>query len=121
MSDPLDRKKLFLEGPIGKALFRLALPIILGNLLQTGYQLTDAFWVCRLGASAVAAVSVSFPVTFLVIALGSGLAIAGATLTAQYTGAGRQDMVNPHHPQYGLGIVANHRIRFGGLRGRRRW
>jgi putative MATE family efflux protein len=72
----------------------LAVPIILGNVLQTGYQLTDAFWVGRLGAAAVAAVSVSFPVTFLVIALGSGLAMAGATLSAQYMGAGRQDMVN---------------------------
>ncbi|PQO30415.1 MATE family efflux transporter [Bremerella cremea] len=89
-----DRQKLFLEGPIGVALFRLAVPIILANVLQTGYQLTDAFWVGRLGASAVAAVSVSFPVTFLVIALGSGLGIAGATLSAQYMGAGRQDMVN---------------------------
>src|SRR5882757_1816582 len=91
---PTDRQKLFLEGKIGTALTRLAIPIILGNLLQTGYQLTDAFWVGRLGASAVAAVSVSFPLTFLVIALGSGLAIAGATLSAQYMGAGRQDMVN---------------------------
>src|SRR5271163_4408776 len=91
---PNDRQKLFLAGPIGTALIRLAIPIILGNLLQTGYQLTDAFWVGRLGAAAVAAVSVSFPVTFLVIALGSGLAMAGATLSAQYMGAGRQDMVN---------------------------
>jgi len=89
-----DRKTLFLKGPISRALITLAVPIILGNLLQTGYQLTDAFWVGRLGASAVAAVSISFPVTFLVIALGSGLALAGATLTAQYMGAGRQDMVN---------------------------
>jgi putative MATE family efflux protein len=71
-----------------------AIPIILGNALQSGYQLTDAFWVGRLGASAVAAVAVSFPVTFLVIALGAGLAMAGATLIAQYMGAGRQDMVN---------------------------
>jgi putative MATE family efflux protein len=91
---PYDRQKLFLEGKIGTALIRLAIPIILGNLLQTGYQLTDAFWVGRLGAAAVAAVSVSFPLTFLVIALGSGLAMAGATLSAQYMGAGRQDMVN---------------------------
>ncbi|HJT06164.1 MAG TPA: MATE family efflux transporter [Stellaceae bacterium] len=91
---PSERQRLFLEGPIGRALLRLAVPIILGNLLQTGYQLTDAFWVGRLGAAAVAAVSVSFPVTFLVIALGAGLAIAGATLSAQYMGAGRQDMVN---------------------------
>jgi putative MATE family efflux protein len=89
-----DRQKLFLEGPIGAALIRLAIPITLGNLLQTGYQLTDAFWVGRLGAAAVAAVSISFPVTFLVIALGAGLGIAGATLSAQYMGAGRQDMVN---------------------------
>jgi putative MATE family efflux protein len=89
-----DKQKIFLEGPIGIALTRLAIPIILGNLLQTGYQLTDAFWVGRLGAAAVASVSVSFPVTFLVIALGSGLAMAGATLSAQYMGAGRQDMVN---------------------------
>jgi putative MATE family efflux protein len=89
-----DSQTLFLEGPIGTALLRLAIPIVLGNILQTGYQLTDAFWVGRLGAAAVAAVSVSFPLTFLVIALGAGLAMAGATLSAQYMGAGRQDMVN---------------------------
>jgi putative MATE family efflux protein len=88
------RQQLFLQGPITRALLTLAIPIILANILQTGYQMTDAFWVGRLGASAVAAISVSFPVTFLVIALGSGLAMAGATLSAQYMGAGRQDMVN---------------------------
>jgi putative MATE family efflux protein len=90
----LARRRLFLEGSIPRALWSLAVPIILGNVIQTGYQLTDAFWVGRLGASAVAAVSVSFPVTFLVIAMGSGLAMAGAVLTAQYVGAGRQDMVD---------------------------
>jgi putative MATE family efflux protein len=87
-------QRSFLEGSIVAALARLALPMMLGNLLQTGYQLTDAFWVGRLGAAAVAAVSVSFPVMFLVIAAGAGLGIAGATLSAQYMGAGRQDMVN---------------------------
>src|ERR1700686_3365372 len=91
---PDHRQKLFLEGPIGTALIRLAIPITLGNLLQTGYQLTDAFWVGRLGAAAVAAVSVSFPVMFLVFATGAGLPMAGAPLSAQYMGAGRQDMVN---------------------------
>jgi putative MATE family efflux protein len=91
---PSDRQKPFLEGPLGRALIRLAIPITLSNLLQTGYQLTDAFWVGRLGAAAVAAVSISFPVSFLVIALGAGFGIAGATLSAQYMGAGRRDMVN---------------------------
>src|SRR5471030_3268837 len=94
MASAASHQNLFLEGPIGKAIFQLAVPIIAGNVLQTCYQLTDAFWVGRLGAVAVAAVSISFPVTFLVIALGAGLAMAGAILSAQYMGAGRQDMVN---------------------------
>ena len=83
-----------LEGPILRALLKLAVPIVLANVLQTGYQLTDAFWVGRLGTAAVAAVSVSFPITFLMIAIGGGLGVAGATLTAQYFGAGDQAMVN---------------------------
>lgn len=89
-------------------------PIIFSNILQTGYQVTDAFWVGRLGASAVAAVSVSFPVTFLVIALGPGLAMAGATLTAQYMGAGRQDMVN-HVAGQTMIMVAVTSVILGGL------
>lgn len=108
------RQQLFLEGPIPRALLTLALPIILANILQTGYQLTDAFWVGRLGAASVAAISVSFPVTFLVIALGSGLAMAGATLSAQYMGAGRQDMVNHVAAQTMLMVVITSVI-FGGL------
>lgn len=92
MHDP--RHQLFTQGPILRALVTLAVPITLANILQTTYQMTDAFWVGRLGATAVAAVSISFPVTFLVIALGSGLAMAGATLSAQYMGAKRYVMVN---------------------------
>ena len=36
------------EGPISLALVRLSVPIILANILQTAYQLTDTFWVGRL-------------------------------------------------------------------------
>lgn len=72
----------------------LSLPIIGVNLLQTGYQLVDAFWVGRLGVNAVAAVSVSFPINFLLISLSSGFAFAGAILVAQYAGAKNIQMVN---------------------------
>lgn len=95
-----------LEGPIVPSLLRLAVPIVLGNILQTGYQLTDAFWVGRLGASAVAAVSISFPITFLMIAMGAGLAVAGSTLVAQYAGARDQAMVDHVAAQTLLMVVA---------------
>jgi putative MATE family efflux protein len=82
-----------LEGSILKSLLTLAIPIVLANVLQSAYQIIDAFWVGRLGGAAVAAVSISFPVMFLMIALGMGLAMAGSTLTAQYRGAGDDTMV----------------------------
>ncbi len=72
--------------PIMKTLLMLSVPIIFANILQTAYQLTDTFWVGRLGADAVAAVSISFPVIFLLVSLGGGLAIAGTILIAQYKG-----------------------------------
>jgi MATE family, multidrug efflux pump len=74
------------EGPIWIALLRLSVPIIASNILQVGYQLTDTFWVGRLSAAAVAAVSLSFPISFLCISLGGGLPIAGTVLIAQYRG-----------------------------------
>lgn len=82
------------EGNILKTLVTLSLPIIGANLLQTGYQLVDAFWVGRLGANAVAAVSVSYPVNFLMISLSSGFAFAGTILVAQYAGVKNLKMVN---------------------------
>ena len=83
-----------LEGPILISLLTLAVPIVLANILQSLYQLTDAFWVGRLGGSAVAAVSVSFPVIFLMIAIGGGFAVAGSILIAQYVGAKNEKMVS---------------------------
>ena len=91
---PSARSKAYLEGPILKSLLMLALPIIFANVLQSAYQLIDAFWVGRLGDAAIAAVSVSFPVIFLTIAIGSGLGIAGSILIAQYFGARNEQMVN---------------------------
>jgi len=90
----MQKKNQLLEGPVISSILRLAIPIVIANILQAGYQLTDAFWVGRLGGNAVAAVSVSTPVVFLTIALGAGLAIAGSILIAQYVGARNFAMVN---------------------------
>ncbi|MEJ2187293.1 MAG: MATE family efflux transporter [Gemmatimonadota bacterium] len=68
------------QGSILRVLVALAIPIVATNVLQTLYQLIDTFWVGRLGAAAVAAVSLSFPVLFLLIALGVGMTVAGAIL-----------------------------------------
>ena len=83
-----------IKGPISKTLFKLAWPIMLGNTMQVVYNLTDTFWVGKLGAEAVAAISIGFPLVFLLISFGGGITVAGTTLVAQYTGAGEQDNAN---------------------------
>ncbi len=82
------------EGKILGSLVTIALPIIFANVLQTGYQLIDTFWLGRLGANAVAAVSLSFPILFLVISLGGGLTLAGTVIVSQYKGAENQRQVD---------------------------
>jgi putative MATE family efflux protein len=76
------------EGPVLRVLVALAVPIVATNVFQSLYQLIDTFWVGRLGADAVAAVSLSFPISFLMISMGGGLSVAGAILVAQTFGSG---------------------------------
>jgi len=93
------------EGSILKSLIILSVPIISVNLLQTAYQLTDTFWVGRLGTDAVAAVSISFPIIFLIISLGSGLTMAGTILVAQYKGKENKKAINHITSQTMLMVV----------------
>jgi len=82
------------EGSIVRALVRLSVPIIAANVLQVAYQLTDTFWVGQLSAEASTAVALCFPINFLMVAIGGGLAIAGSVLIAQYKGRGEERQMN---------------------------
>src|SRR6056297_257685 len=88
------RQEMILESSIAKAIFKLSWPIMIGNTMQVLYNLADTFWVGKLGAESVAAISVGFPLVFLLISIGGGMTIAGTTLVAQYTGADDQRSTN---------------------------
>lgn len=92
MSTP--KKNKYTEGRILSSLVSLALPIIFANILQSAYQLIDTFWLGRIGADAVAAVSLSFPLLFLVLSIGAGLTLSGTVMVARYQGANNQKMVD---------------------------
>lgn len=89
-----NQPKKFTEGKILGSLVSIALPIIFSNILQSAYQLIDTFWLGRLGANAVASVSLSFPILFLVLSLGGGLTLAGTIIVSQYKGANNQRQID---------------------------
>jgi putative MATE family efflux protein len=95
MSKGVDRDRAVnvTDGALIKPLVALSLPIVLTNLLHVGYNLADTFWVGRLGQPAVAALSFSWAIVFLVISLALGFSVAGTVLVAQNKGAGNADRV----------------------------
>ena len=79
----------FTEGSILRHILSFSWPMLVGNLLQALYNTVDSFWVGRfIGAEALGAVSVSFPVIFALVSLIMGITMAATTLVAQYRGAG---------------------------------
>ncbi len=75
-------------GSIAKNLVFFALPMLLGSLVHVAYSLVNAAWVGNgLGADAMAALTVCFPVFFVLNAFGQGLSLASNVLVSQSYGA----------------------------------
>jgi len=83
MSDRVDN---FISNP-KKALFKISLPIIVGMLVQTLYNVVDTAFIGRLGSEAIAALTFAFPVFFILISVNAGLGIGMNSRIARYMGA----------------------------------
>lgn len=79
------------EGKLINAIMMLAIPVVINSFLQTMYNLTDTFWLGKLGTSELAAINLVTPVQNIVQNFGSGLTVAGAVLVSQYFGAKRYE------------------------------
>ena len=76
------------SGSVARNLFFFAVPILLGNAIHTAYSIINAAWVGNgLGATAMAAITVSFPIVFVLLAVAGGLSLATNILVSQSYGA----------------------------------
>ncbi|GAB1433019.1 MATE family efflux transporter [Spirochaetota bacterium] len=69
----------------------LAFPIMIGSIVETFYNLTDAFFLGKLGSAQVGAPSISFNIVFFLTVFGVGLSNAGMTLVSQSKGRGNDN------------------------------
>ncbi|MBE5804880.1 MAG: MATE family efflux transporter [Clostridiales bacterium] len=80
------------QGNPSRLLLGFAIPMLIGNLFQQVYSLTDSVIVGQfLGSDALAAVGSTGSVTFLFFSICNGIGSGAGIVTAQYFGAGLFD------------------------------
>jgi len=75
----------FIKDP-KKALWTLSLPIVVGMMVQTLYNVVDTAYIGRIGADAIAALTFSFPLFFILIAINSGMSAGVNSLISRFLG-----------------------------------
>ncbi len=90
-------------------MLRLGWPVMISSLLDTLYQLTDTFWLGRLSGSesgnAVAALQISFPFLWFLVAFFAEFSVAGVALVSQHTGAGDKKTANQASGQVFAAVI----------------
>jgi len=79
------------EGPVGRLLFRLALPMLGGTFAMTAFNLADTYFVSRLGTLPLAAMGFTFPVVMFIACIVRGLGMGTTSVVSRVIGSGDHD------------------------------
>ncbi len=78
------------KDPIPRLIRRIAVPYALGMIFNTMFNVTDTFFAGRLSTDALAALSLSFPMFFILFAPGIGIQSGTSALISNALGAGQK-------------------------------
>ena len=110
---------LLTEGSIPIKMLTFALPLFLGNLFQQLYNVADSLIVGNfIGADALAAVSSSGSLIFLMVGFFNGVSVGAGVVTARYFGArDTKSLERSIHTTVAFGIAAGLALMFLGVFG----
>ncbi len=77
-----------LEGSIKSKMLKLAIPSLGGMFAITAFNLTDTYFVSKLGTDALAAMGFTFPVVMVIGAFSGGISLGAGSVLARAMGRG---------------------------------
>lgn len=86
-------KAVLISGSIPRQLISLTLPGIGGSLAITIFNLTDTFFVSRLGTDSLAAMGFTFPVVMIIGAAAMGISMGSGSVLSRAMGSGDTHMM----------------------------
>lgn len=101
---------------LNKAIFLLAVPMILELVMESTFAVVDIYFVGKLGASAVATVGLTETYLFLLYSIGMGLSMAVTAVIARRTGEkNREDAASAAVQSVILAFAASVPFALGGI------
>lgn len=110
-----EKKSVLKNSQTLRPLLKVAVPVMLANGAETIYNLTDSWFLGRLGPREVSAPSIAFNFIMLIILAGLGISAAGTTLISRAVGQKNQKKAEFFLGQVaGLLIVSSFILSLGG-------
>ena len=103
-----ESKTRMTEGSISRKIIFFAIPLFIGNLFQQLYNTADSLIVGNfLGSNALAAVSSSGNLIFLMVGFINGIALGAGVVIARYYGAKNKEYLQKaNHTTVAFGLAA---------------
>ena len=85
--EELAEKQNLITGSIHRNIWSLSIPMILEMATMSVTQIVDTYWVGKLGSAALAAVTISITLRWVINSMANGLGIGGMAVVARRIGA----------------------------------
>lgn len=105
-----------IQDPIPRLVRHIAVPASVGFFFNTMYNIVDTWFAGKISTDALAALAASFPIFFIIIALGSGIGQGTTALIANALGENRRELAHHYTLQsVSFGVFAGLALTLGGL------